>query len=70
MHERFSEQVIASIIDDSRCGMSDVVFHTAPPIGGLSCFNLLFFCFQIEQSFADADFQLSVELWFTEDDIQ
>ena len=33
----FSEQVIASIIEDSRCGMSVVAFHTAPPIGGLSC---------------------------------
>ena len=33
----FSEQVIASIIDNSRCGISDVAFHTAPPIGGLSC---------------------------------
>ena len=31
-------KVIASIIDDGRCGMSDVVaFRTAPPIGGLSC---------------------------------
>ena len=30
----FSEQVKASIIDDSRCGMSDVVFRTAPPISG------------------------------------
>ena len=25
-----SEQVIASIIDDSRCGMSNVAFRTAP----------------------------------------
>ena len=33
----FSEQVIASIIDDSRCGMSDVAFRTTPPIGGPSC---------------------------------
>ena len=33
----FSEQMIASIIDDSRCGIGDVAFHTAPPIGGLSC---------------------------------
>ena len=33
----FSEQVIASIIDHGRCGMSDVVFRTAPPIDGLSC---------------------------------
>ena len=23
--------------DSSRCGMSDVVFRAAPPIGGLSC---------------------------------
>ena len=30
----FSEHVIASIIDDSRCMMSDVAFRTAPPIGG------------------------------------
>ena len=34
----FSEQVIASIIYDSRCGMSDVAFRTAPPIGGPSCY--------------------------------
>ena len=34
----FSEQVIASIIYDSRCGMSDVAFCTAPPTGGPSCF--------------------------------
>ena len=27
----------ASIIDDKRCGMSDVTFHAAPSIGGLSC---------------------------------
>ena len=27
----------ASTIDDRRCGMNDVVFRTAPPIGGLSC---------------------------------
>ena len=30
-----------SIIDDSCCGVSDVTFRTVPPIGGLSCFNLL-----------------------------
>ena len=30
-------QAIASIIDDSRCGMSDVAFCIPPPIGGLSC---------------------------------
>ena len=35
-----SEQVITSIIEDSRCGMSDVAFRTAPPLGGLSCFHL------------------------------
>ena len=29
--------MIASIIDDGRCGMSDVAFHTASPTGGLSC---------------------------------
>ena len=29
----FSEQVIASIIYDSRCGTSDVAFCTAPPFG-------------------------------------
>ena len=34
----FSEQVITSIIDDSRCGMSDLAFRTAPPIGGPPCF--------------------------------
>ena len=33
----FSEQVIASIIWDSRRGMSDVAFCTAPPIGWPSC---------------------------------
>ena len=27
----------ASIIDDSRSGMSGVTFRTAPPIGGFSC---------------------------------
>ena len=32
-----SEQVIASIIVDSLCGMSDVAFRTASPIGELSC---------------------------------
>ena len=35
----FSEQVIASIIYDSRGGMSDVAFRTAPPIGEPSCLN-------------------------------
>ena len=33
----FSEQVIASVIDDSRCGMSDVAFRTVQPVDGLSC---------------------------------
>ena len=33
----FLEQVIASIICNSRCRMSDVAFRTAPPIGGHSC---------------------------------
>ena len=37
----FSEQVIASIIDDSRYWMNDVAFRTAPPIGGLSGGNSL-----------------------------
>ena len=32
------EQVIASIIDHSHCGMSDVAFRTVPPFGGPSCF--------------------------------
>ena len=36
-----SEQVIASFIDDSRCGMSDVAFRTAPLISGLSCLAFL-----------------------------
>ena len=36
----FLEQVRANIIDDSRCGMSDVAFRTAAPLGGLS-FNKL-----------------------------
>ena len=31
--------MIASIIDDSRCEMSDVAFRTAPPFDGLSCFT-------------------------------
>ena len=30
--------MIANIIDDSHCGMSDVAFRTASPIGGLSCY--------------------------------
>ena len=25
----------------SRCGMSDVAFRTAPPIGGLSCYKFI-----------------------------
>ena len=33
----FSEQVIASIIYDRSCGMSDIAFRIASPIGGLSC---------------------------------
>ena len=33
----FSEEVIASIIYDSRCWMSDVAFRTTPPIGLPSC---------------------------------
>ena len=33
----FSEQVIASVKYDSGCGMSDVAFRTASPIGGSSC---------------------------------
>ena len=33
--------MIASIIDDSHCWMSDVAFPTAPPIGGLSCLSYL-----------------------------
>ena len=37
-----AEQVIASIIDDSRCGISDVAFCTAPPIGGLSCLYMFY----------------------------
>ena len=36
----FSEQVTASIINDSRCGMSDVAFRSAKPIGGLPCTQL------------------------------
>ena len=36
-----SEQVIASIVDDSRCGMRDVAFRTALPIGGFSCLKLI-----------------------------
>ena len=32
-----SEQVIACITEDSRSGMNDVAFRTAPPIGELSC---------------------------------
>ena len=37
----FSQKVIASIVYDSCCGMCDVAFRTAPPIGGPSCFILL-----------------------------
>ena len=33
----FSEQVVASIICDSHCGMTDVAFRTALPNGGPSC---------------------------------
>ena len=33
----FSEQLIASIIYDSRRGMCDVAFRTAPSTGGPSC---------------------------------
>ena len=33
----FSEQVIPRIIYDSRCGISNVAFRTAPSIGGPSC---------------------------------
>ena len=33
----FSEQVIASITDANRSGMSDIAFRTSPPIGWLSC---------------------------------
>ena len=40
----FSEQVIASIIFDSRCGMSGIVFRTAPRTGGPSCFIFLVTC--------------------------
>ena len=36
---RVQQWAIASIIDDSRCGTSDVAFRTAPPVGGLSCFK-------------------------------
>ena len=36
----FSQKVIASIVYDSRCGMSDVAFCTAPPLGGASCETL------------------------------
>ena len=32
-----TSSLIASIIDDNRSGISDVVFRTASPIGGLSC---------------------------------
>ena len=35
----FLEQVIANIIFNNRCGMSDVAFRTAPPICGLSGCN-------------------------------
>ena len=34
--------MIASIIDDSRLGMSDVAFRIAPPIGGPSCLTVEF----------------------------
>ena len=35
----FSEQVMASIINGSRCGRSDVAFRIAPPNGGPSCYK-------------------------------
>ena len=41
-----SDQVIASIVDDSRCGMSNVAFRTAQPIGVLSCYTLPF-CYRL-----------------------
>ena len=34
----FSQNVIGSIVNDSRCRMRDVAFRTAPPIGDPSCF--------------------------------
>ena len=37
VQKRFSDQVIARTIDDSRSGMNFVAFRTAPPSGGLSC---------------------------------
>ena len=35
VHNVFSEQVVPSIINDSRSGLSNLAFRTAPPIGGL-----------------------------------
>ena len=37
------EQTIASTTYQSRSGVSVPAFHTAPPIGGLSCSILLYF---------------------------
>ena len=42
--------MIASIVDDNRCGMSDVAFCTATPIGWRSCFEQVVVeqCHQLE----------------------
>ena len=42
--------MIASITDDSRCGMSDVVFRTAPSVVGFSCWYR-----------SDRDFSITVQ---------
>ena len=45
--ERFGTRNIASIIDDSRCGMSDVAFRIAP-IGRFYCVFLCVFDVDME----------------------
>ena len=37
MHERFFGTSYIKYYRRNRCGMSDVAFRAAPPIGGLSC---------------------------------
>ena len=37
--------MIASVIYDSRCWMSDVAFRTGPPTGGPSCANFFVYVF-------------------------
>ena len=46
MHERFGiSDSDSKYYSRSHCGMSDVAFRTAPPIGGLSC-CYYYYCYQ------------------------